>query len=561
MSVIDKSSLYTVNFKPHRTARGPFTERGALRFLIPGSSSLLNVLGSLEVLAGTSGPVRPVSSNYFFLRQIRLFRSQRSGSSFSASLLLHCLFLALLLYVPILLPADDAALLSTPLREAPIYYRVPVPEAAKMPLPRIIPAGGGGRPGSGSQPAVEPSKGSSVPQPAITIVSKPVHPDNPRQTIYQASSPPDLKITTDLKLPNIVLGQASPGPKALFSQSDAKPIQTSRKISDVTAPVDTSPLTTSLQPVQNEPRLAIPISAGGAPLQRSASSSSGLSAASLEGQDLMILGVDPDSSKQFSLPEGTRWGEFSIAPPTGSPGSPSGDLKGTVGAGDAGGALGGSGSTGVGAGRLGGGGGNSGLAGPVSISGSEAGAGSGASLALVSSGLVYPIPAPMINARRNSLVVSTGPIGGGGINAYGALHCGNIYSVFLPMPGKSWSLQYCEAPAAGQKGPSESQPGVVHLQNPLLPPDADLSQRFDFKRLPVPIEKAHRAILLQGVIGVDGHVQNLSVYQSVLPEMDEAAKLAFSRWHFKPAIRDGKAVAVEILVGIPPQIGEDRVNR
>jgi hypothetical protein len=33
--------------------------------------------------------------------------------------------------------------------------------------------------------------------------------------------------------------------------------------------------------------------------------------------------------------------------------------------------------------------------------------------------------------------------------------------------------------------------------------------------------------------------------------MDEAAKIAFSRWKFKPAMRDGKPVPVEILVGVP----------
>jgi Gram-negative bacterial TonB protein C-terminal len=51
------------------------------------------------------------------------------------------------------------------------------------------------------------------------------------------------------------------------------------------------------------------------------------------------------------------------------------------------------------------------------------------------------------------------------------------------------------------------------------------------------------------------------VYQGVAPEMDEAARIAFSRWHFQPAMRDGKPVEVDILVGIPPLAGEDRVSR
>ena len=35
--------------------------------------------------------------------------------------------------------------------------------------------------------------------------------------------------------------------------------------------------------------------------------------------------------------------------------------------------------------------------------------------------------------------------------------------------------------------------------------------------------------------------------------MDEAARAAFSQWKFKPALRDGKPVPVEILVGIPTE--------
>jgi len=33
--------------------------------------------------------------------------------------------------------------------------------------------------------------------------------------------------------------------------------------------------------------------------------------------------------------------------------------------------------------------------------------------------------------------------------------------------------------------------------------------------------------------------------------MDAAAKLAFSKWTFKPAMKGGKRVNIEILVGIP----------
>ena len=52
--------------------------------------------------------------------------------------------------------------------------------------------------------------GSTTPAKRIIVVSKPVHPDNNRQTIYQPATPPDLRITMDLKLPNIVGGASTP---------------------------------------------------------------------------------------------------------------------------------------------------------------------------------------------------------------------------------------------------------------------------------------------------------------------------------------------------------------
>jgi len=53
-------------------------------------------------------------------------------------------------------------------------------------------------------------------------------------------------------------------------------------------------------------------------------------------------------------------------------------------------------------------------------------------------------------------------------------------------------------------------------------------------------------------------VADLVVHQGLSDEMDAAAKQAFNQWTFKPAMRGGKAVSIEILVGIPsdpPKVG------
>jgi hypothetical protein len=135
------------------------------------------------------------------------------------------------------------------------------------------------------------------------------------------------------------------------------------------------------------------------------------------------------------------------------------------------------------------------------------------------------------------------------LDVYGALHCGKIYTVFLQMPGKGWALQYCRTPRPDGKTAGPTRSAVVHLEEGTLPPDAEA--RFDFQRQRLPAEKLHKLIVLRGTIREDGKVDNLQVYHGLLPEMDEAARRAFAQWKFKPAMHAGKAVAVEILIGIP----------
>jgi outer membrane biosynthesis protein TonB len=128
------------------------------------------------------------------------------------------------------------------------------------------------------------------------------------------------------------------------------------------------------------------------------------------------------------------------------------------------------------------------------------------------------------------------------------------------MPGKNWTLQYCEhqETSAGTATNSSAAPvkqssptTAIALPAPLVPPDPE--SRFDFRRLQIPKDKHGKMIVLKGALKEDGTVDALQVYQGVAPEMDEAARLAFSRWKFKPAMRAAKPIALDILVGITPE--------
>jgi Gram-negative bacterial TonB protein C-terminal len=549
---------------PASESRLPFVERGSVRLFVRRERFLSDWRGSIAALLSRPDARSSYTANHF-LHCVNLARTRFSGRSLGASFVLHCVLVALAVYVQQVIPANASPLNEAPAFTEKIYYRVPVVPAPR--LPRLIPAGPGGRPGAGSAALRLPALGSTVRRPNMTIVSRPVHPDNFRQTIFQPSSPPDLKITTDQKLPNILFGQALERPKAPLDPNATKPTLTNRQYSQVEAP-SLSPssqknqLMSFLPPSETQPQLAIPVSGGGAPVQRTAATSGDPSEGNSDAAGLVALGVDPaPASTQFTLPAGNRWGQFSIARPGADNGSPGGDPNGSANGGSGAGSSAGDASTGVGHGASGGGGGTAGTAGPVSVTGSGTGGSGGILDASLPANMIYPVAAPPLNVRRNTLVISAGPIGGGGLNVYGALKCGKIYSIFLPMPGRNWSMQYCDSSANAHLASSGGYTAEVHLENPLIPPDVEMAHRYDFKRIPVPVEKAHRSIVLKGIIATDGTVEHVTVYQGVSDKMDEAARLAFSKWHFKPAMRNGKPVEVHILVGIPPEKGEDYLNR
>ena len=151
--------------------------------------------------------------------------------------------------------------------------------------------------------------------------------------------------------------------------------------------------------------------------------------------------------------------------------------------------------------------------------------------------------------QGNSLVISTGATGGGGLGVYQALQCGRIYTIFVPMPMGNWTLQYCQQQDASQTKPSASvNTRIIQSQEDLIPPDP--VDKFDFRRAPLPADRARKTLIIKGIVREDGVVDKLEIYQGVLKEMDETALAALSKWKFAPATRGGKSVAVQILVGI-----------
>ena len=531
--------------RPLRLARSP-------KFLVRWEESRFAWWDSLKTLYKTP---RLRSSGSFAGSVGRRLR----GRSHSISLALHLALVLFLIYLPAASRAREMMEDRAPTDSEKIYYRLTALHPARK-LHRIAPAGAGARPGKGDLVERPPALGATVRQRNLEVVSRPMRPDNKRQTIFQPAVPPDLRIKTELKLPNIIEAKPVVVPKPVlnFHHKDSKPTLRNKRDVTVAAPVlkvtnTTTPLTDLTDPTNSQPKMPVPEpSAPASPAvtaraNATPDANSGPAVAG-EGTGLVVISTDPgQASDMVALPAGNRFADFSISPTGSGPGSPGGSSHETSGVGTGGGA-GGDSSTGVGTGETGGGGGKSGGAGSLSVNGT-AGSG-GATAGTLGPGvplsMVYPIS--KFSPDNPSLVVSAGPLGGGGLGVYGALHCGKIYTVFLPMPGKAWTLQYCQA-GAGTQPPAQTTGAVVHMEQGITPPAAE--DRFDFKRLALPEDKVHKQIVLKGLLREDGTVGELEVHQGLLAMMDEAARLAFRNWKFRPARRGGKPIPVAILVGIP----------
>jgi hypothetical protein len=375
-------------------------------------------------------------------------------------------------------------------------------------------------------------------------VAKPV----PAHGAAMEASLPDLPGAPTPRLP-MTIASGSQSNLPMPSMTVAKPVSTQRPLAEAaTLPaVPNAPTATPLTPNFSGAQSNLPMPsfavAKAAPARRAAANPNGVPAAPNVGE-LVIIGVDPSPAvSQIVLPPGTRLGTFAISPATKSRAS----SGGTSTADNQGASLRGGDEKAVS------GGGAKTSAGTLIVGSPESGKSEapGALGPALPPDMIFPVKweSPF---RKNTMVVSTGPTGGGGLSVYGILDCGKIYTIFLPMPGKNWTMQYCAEPVNAQDPPAVSDSVVVHWGRGIVPPEPE--SKFDFRRLPVPHDKLGKMIVLKGILRADGTVADLQVYRGTTPEMDEAARVAFGRWKFKPALRNGVPVPVQLLIGIPPKV-------
>ncbi len=530
--------------------------------------SALEALDSLAALSSKSTKVhvRPVRRARTSIT-ISVPKEPKRSSAFFTSLLLHFAVIFFLVEVPFsaLLPHHKIQTVHLP----QIVYEFHAIELPKD-LPALKPPGPGGQPGKGIHPHKAPARGSIAFHPKATVVSNPPHPDNNFQTIIQPSAPRNVKIKIRLRLPNVIMGGMLPvhTPPPPVPPPPMK-LSVPRTLNSLTVPQVTVASATP-------PKLIIPASATPnmppipmpeppppplAPKLKAAAQITpvapnvGMATLANGSQSrLLLLSLNPaPPSAKISLPAGNSYGAFTISPSGKKAGSPSGVNGGTLNGGEGGPGGGGDNSTGVGSGHAGGGGNGGGRGGlPVSSSGNAASGGSGLGQGTLSAAsiakLIYPILRPPPK-NRFAMVVTAGPVGGGGLHIYGVLTGGKVYTIFLPMPKRNWILQYCVLKGADKSSKKQNPQVSVELNFGIIPPAVE--KRFNFHRPALTPEQKNGMIVLHGIINKEGAVENLKVYKGVQNVADQAAVAAFARWKFKPALDKGKPIPVEILLGIP----------
>ena len=116
------------------------------------------------------------------------------------------------------------------------------------------------------------------------------------------------------------------------------------------------------------------------------------------------------------------------------------------------------------------------------------------------------------------------------------------YTMALNMPnltsaGGSWIIRFAELQENSVKG---------ELTAPVATLKVDPAYPAELIR-----EQVEGTVTLYAVIHADGTVADVRVLRGVDDRLDENARTALLRWHFRPATKNGSAVELEAVVQIP----------
>ena len=117
-----------------------------------------------------------------------------------------------------------------------------------------------------------------------------------------------------------------------------------------------------------------------------------------------------------------------------------------------------------------------------------------------------------------------------------------IYSMQMNMPnltsaGGSWIIRFAEL---------DEKPGPGDLSTPVATNKVDPAYPAQLMR-----EQVEGTVVLYAIIHADGTVGDVRVLEGFQDQLDENARIALTRWHFRPAMKNGRPVDLQAVVQIP----------
>ncbi|HKV23571.1 MAG TPA: TonB family protein [Candidatus Acidoferrum sp.] len=402
-----------------------------------------------------------------------------------------------------------------------------------------------------------PVQGADAFHPRQRILTDPVHPNHPRQTLLNPKAP---QIAPKLlpELPNIVQVQAAapPRPHVEINAADlAKlhPIERRRVATAAVAPLpdmtaaEPKPADVSLVNSPNGPaRPKLDLNASAAPRMTERAQASGAVAApqlnaaqpgGTSSSTLVALSSDPAPPKpEMQPPAGNLAARVSISPEGKKPGgSP---VEGAN--------SGGTSPVGI---RISGGN-------PKPNGGVPGLGGAPTKLNLPSSRALDL--RPNANNRIEEAPARSGPpnfslLPPGAkpeqVFADKRVYTLNVQMANLNSASGSWILHFSELGGTYREPESAATEltglAPIHKVDPKYPPDL-IEQNVEGD------------VVLYAVIRKDGSVDSIQVVRSVDPQLDANAKYALGQWKFRPAMKNGVPVELEAIVHVPFKLPDNR---
>ncbi len=254
---------------------------------------------------------------------------------------------------------------------------------------------------------------------------------------------------------------------------------------------------------------------------------------------IISLGIHPAAISPAEMPAGNRRGTFAATPggKTGAPGTP--DVAASANQGSGSGA--GKNSEGIPSGLTVGAGPDNQSRSAVAGQGNGAGGGTAPGHSSDNSRLMADATLPRVTATppRSLSEVSRDRATDVDRWIFGEK---KFYAMTLNMPnlnsaGGSWVIRFAELNPHEAKG-DLTAPEATQKVDPAYP--LELMRR-----------NVQGTVTLYAVIRNDGSVSDVRVLRGVDEQLDQYARAALARWHFRPATKNGAAVDLEAVVMIP----------